>query len=193
ANSRYVAYLDDDNWWAPEHLSLLYAAVKGHAWAHSYRWYVHPDTQQPLCVDRWESVGAGRGMYAHIYKYNGHVDTNCLLLDKMKCHWVLPAWCIPHPHSKRKRGRRGGEDRSVFRLLQQHHRGACTGQATVYYVTNRGWLGVLKYLLERVPPDGLSPDEKRLWSLAARLAQISAAEQRQGLYAGLPPGASGAD
>ena len=31
ANSRYVAYLDDDNWWADNHLSSMLAAKPGPA------------------------------------------------------------------------------------------------------------------------------------------------------------------
>jgi hypothetical protein len=29
ANSRYVTYLDDDNWWSPKHLSSMRAAIDG--------------------------------------------------------------------------------------------------------------------------------------------------------------------
>ena len=47
ANSRYVAYLDDDNWWADNHLSSMLAAIKDHHWAYALRWFVHPDTSAP--------------------------------------------------------------------------------------------------------------------------------------------------
>ena len=36
ANSRYPAYLDDDNWWAPQHLASLRRAIEGFHWAFSY-------------------------------------------------------------------------------------------------------------------------------------------------------------
>jgi hypothetical protein len=179
ANSRYLAYLDDDNWWAPNHLSSLRAAVEGHAWAHSYRWYVDPASQKPLCIDRWESVGVGRGMYAHLYRYGGHVDANCFLLDKSKCHWVLPAWSLPHPHSRKThRQGGGGEDRVLLKSLQKRKlRGACTGQATAYYVTNRHWWRVLKYLLEPGDPEKLSGDERHYCLQAAKVAQIAESER----------------
>jgi hypothetical protein len=129
ANSRYLAYLDDDNWWAPAHLSGLLAAIRGVDWAFSYRWYVDPESGAPMCIDEWESVGPGRGMYNE--RYGGFVDTNCLMLDKEKCHWVLPAWCI----AGNSKG--AGIDRVVFRELNARHSWACTGEATAYYVIRR--------------------------------------------------------
>jgi len=35
ANARYIAYLDDDNWYAPSHLADLLRTVKDKAWAFS--------------------------------------------------------------------------------------------------------------------------------------------------------------
>lgn len=63
ANSPYIAYLDDDNWWAPHHLSDLKTAIEGHDWAYSLRWYVHPESLKSICVDTWESVGPGKGVH----------------------------------------------------------------------------------------------------------------------------------
>jgi hypothetical protein len=141
ANSRYLAYLDDDNWWAATHLSDLLAAIGRHAWAYSYRWYVHPETQLPMWIDEWESVGPGKGLYAD--KHGGFADTNCLLLDKQKCHSVLPAWCIPN----RKTG--SGVDKVVFRRLVRAGIGACTGNATAYYVIRQRDLELIRKLKER--------------------------------------------
>jgi hypothetical protein len=133
ANARYIAYLDDDNWYAPSHLSDLLRAVKDKAWAFSYRWFVDPDTQQPLAIDRWESVGPDRGIYATKFNYHGLVDTNTYLLDKLRCHNVLPFWCVPHRHSAKTEQNDGTEDRSVFDVLRTKFKFACTERATVYY------------------------------------------------------------
>lgn len=57
ANSRYVAYLDDDNWWRPDHLQLLHAAMAHADWAFSLRWFVHPTSRRAICVDQWEFSG----------------------------------------------------------------------------------------------------------------------------------------
>jgi len=141
ANSAYVAYLDDDNWWAPSHLSDLVAAIQDHAWAYSYRWYVDAATQLPVCVDQWESVGPGKGVYAS--KKSGFVDTNCLMLDKLKCHWVLPAWCIP------SNPRGGSVDRTLFRhLLGKKKSGACTGKASVFYVAKEKHLQKIRQFMD---------------------------------------------
>jgi hypothetical protein len=141
ANSRYLAYLDDDNWWAPTHLADLLQAIAGVDWAYSYRWYVDPATQKPLCVDQWESVGPGRGYYRR--RFNGFVDTNCLLLDKDRCHWMLPAWCIPLT----ERGE--GEDRVVFEKLQGEYKYRCTEQATAFYVFRAADRAVIQRFIER--------------------------------------------
>ena len=42
ANSKYLAYLDDDNWWSPSHLTDLLQVIQGEDWAYSYRWYGDP-------------------------------------------------------------------------------------------------------------------------------------------------------
>jgi hypothetical protein len=150
ANSRYLAYLDDDNWWAPTHLSDLLQAIDGVDWAYSYRWYVDPATQQPLCIDRWESVGPGRGYYRR--RFNGFVDTNCLLLDKDRCHWMLPAWCIPLTD------RGEGEDRIVFEKLQSGHSYRCTEKATAYYVFRAADRAVIQRFISRGVAGGAGND-----------------------------------
>lgn len=139
ANAPYLAYLDDDNWWAPSHLSDLLGAISGVDWAWSYRWYVEPGTLQTLCRDEWESVGPGRGMYAR--RYDGFVDTNCLMLDKRRCHWELPAWCVPG------NSKGAGIDRVVFRRLHPRHSSACTGNATAYYVVREADVTKIRELM----------------------------------------------
>lgn len=129
ANSTHLAFLDDDNWWAPNHLSNLLAVIPGFDWAYSLRWYVDPDTGEPLCVDGWESVGPGKGIYAEIG--GGFVDTNTLMINKSACHWTLPAWCVPILVTGR------GEDRVIFDRLRRHHSVAWSGEATSYYVFRR--------------------------------------------------------
>jgi len=112
ANSRYVTYLDDDNWYAPDHLATLLAAIAGKEWAFSLRHFVDDATGDVLCPDTWASLGPGRGVYAQAQ--GGFVDTNCFLIDKIACNDVFPEWAMP-----RFKGGTGG-DRQVFaRLLQR--------------------------------------------------------------------------
>lgn len=131
ANSRYVAYLDDDNWWAPEHLTQLLGVLQapgaGLAYAYSYRMFVHPQSLRPICVDEWESVGVGRGVFKAAR--NGFIDPNCLMLDKLQCADVLPAWTMPLPGDAKAMS----ADRMVFDMLQHNYSGASTGHASCYY------------------------------------------------------------
>jgi SAM-dependent methyltransferase len=126
AQSRLVAYLDDDNWWAPDHLSSLVHAVTGHDWAYSLRWYVEAQTSVPLCVDAWESVGPDAGVFAG--RFGGFVDPSCLLIDKVACEPGLRLWCHPLPGDSTGMS----TDRTVFAYLRSK-RGVGTGQATAYY------------------------------------------------------------
>lgn len=128
ANSRYVAYLDDDNWWAPDHLTSLRTMIEGHDWSWSQRWFVDPEDSTPLCIDDWESVGPDAGVFKD--GFGGFVDPSSLLIDKLACHEILPAWSLT-PFSD---GR--GSDRLVFERLRKAHKGRTTGLATSFYTIN---------------------------------------------------------
>ena len=64
ANTRYVAYLDDDNAWRPNHVRALLAVMPGKAWAFSQRMLVDHEKGSELAVDRWDSVGPNKGRFA---------------------------------------------------------------------------------------------------------------------------------
>ncbi|MFD2232468.1 hypothetical protein [Phaeospirillum tilakii] len=128
ANSRHVAYLDDDNWFAPNHLSSLRKTITGVDWAYSRRWMVDPRTDGVICVDTWESVGPNAGVYAK--RFGGFVDTSSLMIDKLKCLDVLPCWSDPPTP------RGNCEDRMVFFALTSRYKGAGTGEATSFYTVD---------------------------------------------------------
>ena len=128
ANSRYIAYLDDDNWWAPNHLSSLRAAIEGADWSWSKRWFVGPGDREPICVDEWESVGLDAGVFRE--KFGGFVDPSSLMIDKLRCRDAVPAWANT-PFSD---GR--GSDRLVFDVLAKNYRPHGTGLATSFYTIN---------------------------------------------------------
>jgi hypothetical protein len=130
ANSRHVAYLDDDNWWAENHLSSMRAAIEGHDWAFSLRWFVHPETRRQICVDRWESLGPGKGVFSQ--GFGGWVDPNCLMFDKFACEPIIPLWARPMAWDAQGIT----ADRQVFGLLRQNQRWRATGQPSVYYQIN---------------------------------------------------------
>jgi hypothetical protein len=89
ANARYVAFLDDDNSWLPQHLTGLHAAAAGKTYAFAPRMLLDDETGRDLCVDRWHSTGPGRGQFAEI---GGFVDPNCLLVDKALAAQKLSQW-----------------------------------------------------------------------------------------------------
>lgn len=124
ANSRYVAYLDDDDWWDSSHLSKMLEAVQGKAWAFSLRWFADKDTELPICVDEWDSVGPGKGI--NNPRFGGFVAPSNLILDKLACDDVLPMWA----RAAFKDGT--GEDRLVFQKLKEKPHGE-TRSATTYY------------------------------------------------------------
>ena len=125
ANARYVAYLDDDNWWQRDHLSRLLKAIRKADWAYALRWFVHPVSMQPVCIDDWESVGPDRGVFP-----NGFVDPNCLMFDKLACESVIQYWNIPLPGDTN----RMTADRNIFANLRARFVGAATGKPSVHYL-----------------------------------------------------------
>ncbi len=129
ANSPLIAYLDDDNWWHPSHLSLLAQGIQGLDYAFTHRWFVHPSTRKIVHRDEWESVGPGLGIYKE--KYGGFVDPSCLMIDKRKCADILPRWSIPQPLDRIAMS----ADRTVFQALAGRP-GMRIELPTVYYRMN---------------------------------------------------------
>jgi tetratricopeptide (TPR) repeat protein len=128
ANSRYVAYLDDDDWWASDHLASLLRAIAGKQWAFAYRWVVHPETLWPICRDEWDSIGPGRGINKE--RFGGFVAPSGLMIDKVACNGVLPLWS----HAAFPDGT--GNDRRIFAALVKNFAWAASERHSVYYVLN---------------------------------------------------------
>jgi hypothetical protein len=128
ANSLHVAYLDDDNWWGASHVADLLQAIRGKAWAFSLRWMVHPANLRPVCIDRWESLGPGRGVYQP--KFDGFVDPNCLMLNKLQVWECVALWSIPIVGEDKGMS----ADRNVFNYLRKHSAPGETGKASVFYL-----------------------------------------------------------
>jgi hypothetical protein len=94
ANSKYIAYLDDDDWWATDHLSGPRSAIEGNAFAFSWRWLVDPETGWTICRDEWDSLGPGKGISKDAL--GGFICPSSLMLDKEPCHLALPWWSLGH-------------------------------------------------------------------------------------------------
>jgi hypothetical protein len=127
ANARHVTYLDDDNWYAPDHVATMLAAVAGKAWAFSLRHFVDSKSGDVLCPDAWESLGPGRGVYGA--SQGGFVDTNCYFIDTLACNDVFPEWAMT-----RYAGGTGG-DRQVLEKLRGRPFGTNDAH-TVFYRTS---------------------------------------------------------
>ena len=130
ANALYVAYLDDDNTWRPDHLSSLYRLMPQADWAFSLRWFCHPETDRPIRVDEWESVGPGKGVFQQ--RFGGFVDPNCLMLNKVVCENAIGMW--NQPLAGDPTGMTA--DRSVFAMLRDQYRGMGSGLPTSFYRMN---------------------------------------------------------
>jgi hypothetical protein len=155
ANAPLIAYLDDDNWWGPRHLASLARAIDPVDWAFSLRWFVHPETAAPVCVDQWESVGPDAGIYRT--RFNGFVDPNCLMIKTEACAAAIPWWTVPLQGDPKGMS----ADRHVFDYLRRHHKSACTGEASAFYVVD--------------PADSMHPTRLQLMGDAYRDAGTSAA------------------
>ncbi|HKR88330.1 MAG TPA: hypothetical protein VJS38_09150 [Phenylobacterium sp.] len=120
ANSRYVAYLDDDNSWEPDHLSGVVQAIQGKVWAYSLRMLIDETNGRELAVDRWDSVGPNAGRFA---AQGGLVDPNCLLVDKLAAARAFGRW---------SEGPGVTSDRNFFAALREAPHGRVE-RATVRY------------------------------------------------------------
>lgn len=123
ANSRFVAYLDDDDWYGADHLARLLKTIGSRHWAFSRRWLVDPRTGWPICPDEWDSVGPGRGI--NQARFGGFVQPSGLMLNKVACQSMTHLWA----NAAFSDGR--GEDRLVFDALRNVS-WASTGEATYF-------------------------------------------------------------
>jgi len=122
ADSRVVAYLDDDDWFKDDHCARMLAAIEGKKWAFSYSIYADGNTGREWCVDEIESVGVDRGIYAE--RFGGFVRPSALAIDKLQLLHVVHLWsCAAFAGGD-------GEDRLVFEQLRREPHG-CTGVASV--------------------------------------------------------------
>ncbi len=153
ANADRLAFLDADNWWSPHHLSDMLDAIDGFDWAFTFRWFVDPVDDRVLCVDDFESVGPGRGIYAR--HLGGFVDTNCLMIDRRRAADVLHLWGFPLVADG------SGNDRRIFHALKTRHPVAWTRRPSVFYrlSTARGANEVRMEMLKR--RDALPKTEPR--------------------------------
>ncbi len=149
ANSHYLTYLDDDNWYAPNHIASLKNVIGEKPWAFTHRYYVHEVTGAVLVRDNIESLGPERGI--HVERFGGFVDTNCYMLHKPRAQSIFHLWSTHVPGDSV----RMSCDRRIFNALRETPYGD-TGMPTVYYRIN--------------PADGMHPT--RLESIPEEIREL---------------------
>ena len=123
ASSEWIAYLDDDDWYEPQHLRTLLAAAQGNSWAFALSNYADSNESRILGVDTIESVGPNRGVYRE--KFGGFVRPSALMIHKIKLSLILHLWSVA-PFATGD-----GEDRLIFNELRKFPDFGETGIPTV--------------------------------------------------------------
>lgn len=134
-NEDIVCFLDEDNWFDPDHVSSAVAALQrtGASWAYSLR-RICTDQGVPICDDDSDSLGywpkfasllsvweIERSEKARHLQYPNLVDTNCYVLPRRVASAVAP----------RLRGPNADSEVSSFLVRDQV--GTCSGRSTVNY------------------------------------------------------------
>ena len=123
AQSKYVMYLDDDDWIADHHCNDVLKAIENKKWAFALSFYADGNLCEPICVDGLESVGVNVGCYKDTL--GGFVRPSGLLVNKLELAPMLHLWSeSPFPSGD-------GEDRLIFSQLKNQEHGF-TNRASVY-------------------------------------------------------------
>lgn len=135
-----VVYLDEDNWYEPDHVASCVQALTstGVSWVYAMR-TIRSAHGAWLCDDDCDSLGFW-SKYAtlldesslsseELVRHRAHpnlVDTSCLALDRTLAIRIAPLWSNRHA------------DSVVATHLVENFAGACTGRSTVNYALGGG-------------------------------------------------------
>jgi len=112
----YICYLDDDNWFEPNHVESLMDVIGNNAYAYSLRNLIWP-TNKFYARDDGESLG----------HYGDLVDVNCYMFKREVCAGIAPLWY-------KTTGDLMIGDRYVWEALRQNNTPwAASGKYTVNY------------------------------------------------------------
>ncbi|MEY2924120.1 MAG: hypothetical protein RLZZ337_668 [Bacteroidota bacterium] len=119
-NEKYVAFLDEDNWFEREHIASLVQTIESKkvAWAYSLR-NIYDKENKFLCQDNCESLGKWP-IWADPKSF--HVDTNSYLFVKEFITQVASLWHFGY-----------GADRRFFNLIKDLAKYDTTGKYTLNY------------------------------------------------------------
>lgn len=120
-NADYILFLDEDNWFEPNHVETLINKIKSKdlMWSYSLRRIVD-ESGEFLCEDDCESLGRWPTFYDHMLNF---VDTNCYCFRRdylvSVAHHFYGQW---------------GQDRVFYKEIAKALPSfGCTGEATVNY------------------------------------------------------------
>ena len=120
-NADYILFLDEDNWFEPNHVETMIAKIKSKdlMWSYSLR-KIHNEAGEYVCDDDCESLGRYPTFYDHMLNF---VDTNCYCFKREYlvnvAHHFYGQW---------------GADRMLYKAAAKALPSfGCTGEATVNY------------------------------------------------------------
>jgi glycosyltransferase involved in cell wall biosynthesis len=120
-NADYILFLDEDNWFEPNHVATLLHKIKSKdlMWAHSLRRIIN-ERDEYVCDDDCEALGRYPTFYDHNVSF---VDTNCYCFRREflvgVAHHFYGRW---------------GADRQFYAAVSKSLPSfGCTGEATVNY------------------------------------------------------------
>lgn len=103
SEGQFLCFLDEDNWYEPNHVESLVEAVEGKTWAYSLRKIIDQENNF-ICNDDCESLGKWKSVMN-----DNFVDVGCYLLPKLLALKFSPGWY--------RRARNPQEQPEVDRLL----------------------------------------------------------------------------
>ena len=120
-NADYILFLDEDNWFEPNHVETMINKIKSKdlMWAYSLR-KIYDERGQYVCDDDCEALGRYPAFYDHLLNF---VDTNCYCFKRdylvNVAHNFYGQW---------------GADRKFYKAAASALPSfGCTGEATVNY------------------------------------------------------------
>jgi glycosyltransferase involved in cell wall biosynthesis len=131
-NADYILFLDEDNWFEPNHVETMLNKIesKNLMWAYSLR-KIYDERGQYVCDDDCEALGRYPAFYDHTVNF---VDTNCYCFKREYlvniAHAFYGQW---------------GADRQFYKAASSALPSfGCTGEATVNYTAPERLLGMFK-------------------------------------------------
>lgn len=132
-NQDWIFYLDDDNWFEPEHVAECVEACveNGLSWCATLRSIYEPDGKF-LCVDECESLAI---LPTWFNQDMHHVDTSCFCLSRAVAVQLSSHWHRPHLPADADPAKAVSPDAAIANaLIQDAPRFALVAKPTVNYV-----------------------------------------------------------